>query len=621
VILPDIYQVTGQDLAEAEISVLSGDASVSILNSEGEVLSQQVLSRGSHTLTVPEELSGDVFLKVESGDGGDTTYILRGFAGQGEEPFNIDLEFAEGLTASQQAIVREAAKSVEGLIAEGLPSAIVDGKIVDDINFKISVSNLDGASGTLAQTKIDFMRYGSLLPAQSLVKFDVDDLAELERSGQLFSVVQHELLHGLGFGNLWAAKGLTDYEKTAFSRYKGKEGVKAFKELGGTTDYINLETEGKGSADLHWHEGLFQDELMSADLGFKQDESGKVFSPLSSVTLASLADLGYKVNLDRATPNWGLLGKPPLQEGEISEGDRKALEALAEQSKNEGSSIPTMVEAVDPSEIEPEIWAHAERFDVNGEYYDWQEITIQSGDTVSEYVWDTMTHNSKLDNRSRVVRANDPRYWQFIVDRNLAFGVVNPHLIIAGRQLFLPVWNANYEEEQAQKQKEKEEELLKKLEEERKERERLEELHRQAGSGGLEWYVAKPLPEFGQNAPFETSVQDVVGSVVPDDYFRFTLSRPGWMTLYLEDLLADADLYLYDSRNRLIGKATRDGVTDEKIIMNLTAGTYLARVHSKDGLATDYNLKVRFDGLPTRTQTGSKGNVLHFQILELNIFL
>jgi len=31
------------------------------------------------------------------------------------------------------------------------------------------------------------------------------------------------------------------------------------------------------------------------------------------------------------------------------------------------------------------------------------------------------------------------------------------------------------------------------------------------------------------------------------------------------------------------------------------------RVHSSDGLATDYNLKVRFDGLPSRTQTGARG--------------
>ena len=117
--------------------------------------------------------------------------------------------------------------------------------------------------------------------------------------------------------------------------------------------------------------------------------------------------------------------------------------------------------------------------------------------------------------------------------------------------------------------------------------------------------MAKPLPEFGDNAPYETSVKDLVGSLVPDDYFRFTVSRAGYVTVYLENLLADADLYLYDAKNRLIGESARSGVTDEKIIANLPAGTYLARVHSANGVTTDYDLKVRFDGLPTSTQTGN----------------
>jgi hypothetical protein len=37
--------------------------------------------------------------------------------------------------------------------------------------------------GTQARTKIDVMRFGSLLPSQSLVQIDAADIAELERSG------------------------------------------------------------------------------------------------------------------------------------------------------------------------------------------------------------------------------------------------------------------------------------------------------------------------------------------------------------------------------------------------------------------------------------------------------
>lgn len=605
----DFYQVSSTQLVETEISVLSGNTSISMLTPEGEVLTQQVLTRGTHSLTMPEDIPGEVLLKFENQGGSDATYILRGFESQAKEPFNIDVEFGSELTASQKETIQAAAKSVESLIGQGLPSAIVDGKIIDDVNFKISVTDLDGADGALARTKIDFMRYGTLLPAQSITQFDVADIAQLESSGQLFSVVQHEILHGLGFGNLWEAKGLVDYAGTPFAQYTGENAIAAFQELGGVTDYINLETEGDGSANLHWHEGLFQNELMTRDLGFQTAEDSQVFSPISTVTLAALADLGYQVNLNRATPSWGLLGGPPIQEDDIPEEVQQEFEQLVAEAvlQNPGSDVPIIVPAVEPSTIAPEIWAHAERFDLNGEYYDWELVTIQDGDTVSEYVLDRMTHPTKLDNRDPGVRANDPAYWQFIVDRNIALGVEDPNVIIAGKQIWLPVWNENYEQEQEEERKRREEELKKKLEEEKKERERLEEIYRQSGSGGLEWWLAKPFPDFSGTAPYETVVQDVVGSLVPDDYFRFTLSRPGYITIYLEDLLADADLYLYDSRNRLIAKAERDGVTDEKIILNLTAGTYLVRVHSSDGLATDYSLKVRFDGLPSRTQIGTRG--------------
>jgi hypothetical protein len=605
----DIYEVPSTQLVDTEISVLSGNASVSIQTPTGEVLSQQVLERGTHILTVPEDVSGEVLVKVEQG-GSDGTYMVRGFESQAKEPFNIDVEFGEGLSASQKQVVQAAAKSVESLIGQGLPSAIVDGKIIDDVNFKISATNLDGASGTLAQTKIDFMRYGTLLPAQSITLFDAADLTNLESAEQLFSVVQHEILHGLGFGNLWEAKGLVDYAKTPFSQYTGEKAIAAFQELGGVGDFISLETEGNGSADLHWNENLFQDELMTRDLGFETGEDGQVFSPISPVTLASLADLGYQVNLNRATPDWGLFGEPPIQVENLTAEQIEALQQLAAATEAASpSDIPIIVPAVDPATISPEIWAHAEQFKKNGEYYKWELERIgnwREGYTLSQLVYDRMTDHPSKDQRSRIAKALDPEYWQFIIDRNAVGNIIlDPNLIYENTEYWLPTHVPNYEQEQEEERKRRDEALNKKLEEERKERERLEEIYRQKGSGGLEWWLAKAFPDFGDKAPYETSMRDVVGSQVPDDYFRFTLSRPGGVEIYLGDLLADADLYLYDSRNRLIQKSERSGITDEKILVNLEPGTYLVRVHSANGLATDYNLNVRFNGLPSRTQIGN----------------
>jgi hypothetical protein len=119
----DFYQVSSTELVNTQISVLSGNTSVSIVTPEGEVLSQQVLSRGTHALTVPEGVSGEVLLKFDTQNGADATYMLRGFESQAKEPFNIDLELGGELTASQQEIIQAAARSIESVIGQGLPNA------------------------------------------------------------------------------------------------------------------------------------------------------------------------------------------------------------------------------------------------------------------------------------------------------------------------------------------------------------------------------------------------------------------------------------------------------------------------------------------------------------------
>ncbi|MDG3495004.1 MULTISPECIES: DUF4114 domain-containing protein [Pseudanabaena] len=652
----DIYRVSGQQLAGTEISVLSGSTTISILNPQGDILSQQVFDRGTHTLNLPTDISGDVLLKFSSTNGTDSTYILQGFESQAREPFNIDLEFASGITASQQAIIREAANFVQSLIGQGLPSAIVDGKIIDDVNFKISATNLDGTGGTLAQTKIDFMRYGTLLPAQSITQFDFSDLDKLEQSGELGDVVKHELLHGLGFGNLWEAKGLIAYTNTPLMQYQGKQAVQKFQELGGLTDAISLETAGVGSAGLHWHEALFQDEIMTADLS-----GGVGKAAISAVTLASLADLGYVVNLAKATPDYKLLGGQSFSGDGLTSEQVEAFRKLAEITfeKTDAEYIAPILPTVDPDEVAPEIWAHAEQFWKSGKYYDWVPYAVQWGDTLSAIALRTMGS------------AHPDNYW-WIANHN---GIPNPDYIVAsdGRKkewIEIPQYHPNYEWEQEQERLRREEELRKQQEEEERKRKeaedklkndlaeqerlrlelerlrleaeakqreldeqarrlaeelekkrqhdeflkeqarlaelaRLAEIARQQGKGGQEWYFAKTLPEFGPVDPFETKLTgETVGNLVPDDYYRFTLSRSGRIDARLMKLLADADLVLYDARNRPISYSMREGITDEQILVDLIPGSYMLRVNSPKGVTTDYELVVKFKHLLSQSEQG-----------------
>ncbi|KKD39169.1 S8 family serine peptidase [Limnoraphis robusta] len=648
----DTYRLDSRYLQGTEFSVLSGELSVSYLTPSGEVLATQVLGKGSHQLQLPANATDEIILKIDRRNESPATYMLYGFESTATEPFNIGLEFDSPLTTSQQQIMEAVAKSVASLIGKGLPSAVVDGKVIDDINIKISTANIDGASGTQARTKIDFMRYGTMLPAQSLVQFDAADIAELERSGKLFSVVQHEFLHALGFGNLWEAKGLVDYAGTPLAQYNGGKAVDAFKDLGGLTDAISLETEGKGSAGFHWNEALFQDEVMTADLNF----SGKAGNaPISPVTIASLADLGYEVNLNAATPDFGLFGGQRFNSEDLTPEQIEAFRQLAEIfGDGDEPSEPAILQEVDPTKVAPEIWAHAERAP-NGQYYDWEDYLIVWGDTLSELAEWRMGSGS----------ANN--YW-WIANHN---GIPNPNYIQAGKVIKLPVHRPNYEQNQEAERQRREQELRQRQEQEardrqqqedrlrndqaeqerlrqdeerrrqeaeanqreleeqarrlaeeqerrRREREeyereqaRLAELRRQAeiarqqGKGGLDWYLAKPMPEFGPVDPFETSLTgETVGNLVPDDYYRFTLSRGGRITAELRKLLADADLVLYDVRNEPIAYSMREGITDEQIIADLIPGTYMLRVNSPKGVTTDYELVVKFQHKLSQMEIG-----------------
>ncbi len=53
---------------------------------------------------------------------------------------------------------------------------------------------------------------------------------------------------------------------------------------------------GPGTRDGHWRESIFGNELMTGFVGPGRD------LPLSTVTIASLADLGYQVDLNAADP-------------------------------------------------------------------------------------------------------------------------------------------------------------------------------------------------------------------------------------------------------------------------------------------------------------------------------
>src|SRR6185369_2284003 len=94
--------------------------------------------------------------------------------------FQITLNVS-GLTASQQAIFRQAADRWSQVITGDLPNATYRGQTVDDLLINASSVSIDGVNGILGQAGPDAFRSGSELPSHGPMQFDSADMASMER--------------------------------------------------------------------------------------------------------------------------------------------------------------------------------------------------------------------------------------------------------------------------------------------------------------------------------------------------------------------------------------------------------------------------------------------------------
>jgi hypothetical protein len=208
--------------------------------------------------------------------------------------FQITLR-TSGLTAAQQAVFQQAANRWAQVIIGDLPNANYFGVSVDDVLIDASASAIDGPGGILGQAGPDFFRAGTDLPIHGVMQFDSADLASLQASGGLYYTVLHEMGHVLGFGTIWEDRGLLTGAGTSNPLFTGANAVAAYDAIFHTSATgVPVENQGgQGTADSHWRETVFNNEVMTGYL------DGGV-NPLSRVTVASMADLGYQVNLNAA---------------------------------------------------------------------------------------------------------------------------------------------------------------------------------------------------------------------------------------------------------------------------------------------------------------------------------
>ena len=163
-----------------------------------------------------------------------------------------------------------------------------------------SIGPDDGLGGRLGSAGPCLIRPASALfkPALGLMRFDEADLPGLVATGRLDAVVLHEMLHVIGIGTVWTQNSFLLNGGTADARYSGARARAACANLNGgpsscATNVPVHSADGVGSADSHWRETTFTTELMTPFIG-----AGG--APYAAMTIESLGDFGYTVNLNAA---------------------------------------------------------------------------------------------------------------------------------------------------------------------------------------------------------------------------------------------------------------------------------------------------------------------------------
>lgn len=228
--------------------------------------------------------------------------VAAGGAAAAVSPFTIEVRFIGGLTPAQQDAFKAAADRWCRMIVGDLPPVTIDGELIDDVLILAQGEDIDGPGRILGQAGPTHLRPAiagdaAFLPARGIMAFDSADLVSMEQMGTLNDVITHEMGHVLGIGTIWTRKKLLKGANTSNPRFTGTMAKIEFGALKGNAPMtVPVEnTGGPGTAGGHWRETVFRNELMS---GFIAGPG----NPISRVTVASLQDLGYIVNLDAAEP-------------------------------------------------------------------------------------------------------------------------------------------------------------------------------------------------------------------------------------------------------------------------------------------------------------------------------
>ncbi len=303
----------GDALTYSAVTSAPGVAAVSV---SGSVLTIAGVATGTATVTVT---ASDPY-GLTAASSFDVTVVASGSG------FHIELVFATPVTRRQRAEFERAAERWMTILAPTELRDIVANRTltcgddprfaryvetIDDLLIVAAVGEIDGPGGTLGQAGPCRGRFDGpfVFPYYGRMEFDVADLERMEAAGDLDDVILHEMGHVLGIGTVWDLVELlrspSSETEVLDTHFEGRRAIDAFDDAGGT-GYSGAKvpvenTGGPGTVNSHWR-GNRQEPVFGMELMVGWADGGSERSPLSAITIQSLADLGYAVDVTAADP-------------------------------------------------------------------------------------------------------------------------------------------------------------------------------------------------------------------------------------------------------------------------------------------------------------------------------
>ncbi len=227
--------------------------------------------------------------------------------------YNITLRYISTISPARQAVFDAAAARWSTIITGNLLSVPIVAaagtcganspalsETIDDVLIFVTLDSIDGPGMILGSAGPCYIRSGTKFSLVGRMTFDTADVANLEAAGLFPATIQHEMGHVIGIGTLWTqAPSLLVGGGGADPYFTGTTAIAQFNANGGGT-YVGNKVPvenmgGPGTRDGHWRESVMGKELMTGYISL-------IANPLSSITVGSLADMGYVVSYANADP-------------------------------------------------------------------------------------------------------------------------------------------------------------------------------------------------------------------------------------------------------------------------------------------------------------------------------